>query len=390
MLPLSVEDSVEWGIGGVIFSVDHEPTLKKTDFRKGIVFASIGTFLLSIIVVIIVILSNYWAVVSLAIDDTDGPEFGYRLDVDPSEYEDLGANHYPYTSGSEYPSFSSTVAIEGQCISDAEYVCGGSGVVISSRWILTVAHVVQELNLDETYVAIGSDYENAEAWYTAEAFYIHPSWGGGEEDLPLGFDIALIELSDTISEVYPSYWANHDGIDGSLLGATIFVSGFGVYSDYEDSYCGSACLDDGGEYYTQRRAWANTLDRLVELPIDGDRDGTEDFSGGHVVYDFDSPDGSNNSLARGNLGFNFFQDYSYAGKGDSYSIPHPLEGGAVPGDSGGPVFAKIDGKWTVIGLTSHGSVTSDYGDVGFNTRVSVHSEWICSIPTPSRPISGCT
>ena len=384
-----MEDSVEWGIGGLVFSVDHEPNLKKKNFRKGIVFASIGTFFMSIIVVLVIIVSNYWSVVSLALDDSDGPEFGYRLDVDPSEYEDLGANHYPYSSGSEYPSFSSTVAIEGQCISDAEYVCGGSGVVISSRWILTVAHVVQELNLDETYVAIGSDYENAEAWYTAEAFYIHPSWGGGEEDLPLGFDIALIELSDTISEVYPSFWANQDGIDESLLGATIFVSGFGVYSDYEDSYCGSACLDDGGEYYTQRRAWANTLDRLVELPIDGGRDGTEDFSGGHVVYDFDSPNGNKNSLVSGNLGFNSFQDYSYAGKGDSSPHPHPLEGSAVPGDSGGPVFAKIDGKWTVIGLTSHGSITSGYGDVGFSTRVSVHSEWICSVSTPSRPISGC-
>ena len=384
-----MEDSVEWGIGGLVFSVDHEPNLKKINFRKGIVFASIGTFFMSIIVVLVIIVSNYWSVVSLALDDSDGPEFGYRLDVDPSEYEDLGANHYPYSSGSEYPSFSSTVAIEGQCISDAEYVCGGSGVVISSRWILTVAHVVQELNLDETYVAIGSDYENAEAWYTAEAFYIHPSWGGGVEDLPLGFDIALIELSDTISEVYPSFWANQDGIDESLLGATIFVSGFGVYSDYEDSYCGSACLDDGGEYYTQRRAWANTLDRLVELPIDGGRDGTEDFSGGHVVYDFDSPNGNKNSLVSGNLRFNSFQDYSYAGKGDSSSHPHPLEGSAVPGDSGGPVFAKIDGKWTVIGLTSHGSITSGYGDVGFSTRVSVHSEWICSVSTPSRPISGC-
>ena len=389
MLPLSVEDSVEWGIGGVIFSVDHEPTLKKTDFRKGIVFASIGTFLLSIIVVITVILSNYWAVVSLAIDDTDGPEFGYRLDVDPSEYEDLGANHYPYTSGSEYPSFSSTVAIEGQCISDAEYVCGGSGVVISSRWILTVAHVVQELNLDETYVAIGSDYENAEAWYTAEAFYIHPSWGGGEEDLPLGFDIALIELSDTISEVYPSYWANHDGIDDSLLDATIFISGFGLYSDYEESYCDSACLDDGGEYYTQRRAWANTLDRVIEIGTQSGENDVTSLRGGHIVYDFDSPDGRNNSLASGNWGINFFQDYSYAGEGDSSPNPHALEGTGVPGDSGGPIFAKIGGKWTVIGLTSHGSEISDYADVSFNTRVSVHAEWICSISSTYKPISGC-
>jgi len=301
----------------------------------------------------------------------------------------LGANHYPYSSGSEYPSFSSTVAIEGQCISDAEYACGGSGVVISSRWILTVAHVVQELNLDETYVAIGSDYENAEAWYTAEAFYIHPSWGGGEEDLPLGFDIALIELSDTISEVYPSSWANQDGIDESLLGATIFISGFGVYSDYEDSYCESACLDDGGEYYTQRRAWANTLDRIIQTNSEQGGNDVIFQNGGHIVYDFDSPDGKNNSLSRGNIGYNFFQDYSYAGNGDSNSNPHALEGTGVPGDSGGPIYAKIGSKWTVIAVTSHGSERSNYGDVSFNTRVSVHADWICSVSSSHGYISGC-
>ena len=384
-----MEDSVEWGIGGVVFSVDHEPTLKKTDFRKEIVFASIGTFLFSIIVVITVIFSNYWTVVSLALDDTDGPEFGYRLDVEPELYEDLGANRYPYNSGAEYPSFSSTVSIWGSCISDSSPDCGwaGSGVIISSRWILTAAHVVEDMNPNDSLIVVGSDWEYGDV-YEVESFYIHPSWNGVDE-LDLGFDIALVELSEHISGIYPSSWANQDDIDDSLLGATIFISGFGDYSDYEDSFCDSACLTDGDEFYSQRRAWANTLDRVIEIGTQSGENDVASLRGGHIVYDFDSPDGRSNSLASGNLGFNFFQDYSYAGKGDSSPHPHPLEGAAVPGDSGGPVFAKIDGKWTVIGLTSHGSIASGYGDVEFNTRVSVHSEWICLISTPSRPISGC-
>jgi len=301
----------------------------------------------------------------------------------------LGANRYPYNSGAEYPSFSSTVYIWGSCISDSSPDCGwaGSGVIISSRWILTAAHVVEDMDPNDSFIVIGPDWEYGDV-YEVESFYIHPSWNGVNE-LDLGFDIALVALSDYISGVYPSSWANQEDIDESLVDATIFISGFGDYSDYEDSFCDSACLTDGDEFYSQRRAWANTLDRVIEIGTQSGENDVASLRGGHIVYDFDSPDGRSNSLASGNLGFNFFQDYSYAGKGDSSPHPHPLEGAAVPGDSGGPVFAKIDGKWTVIGLTSHGSIASGYGDVGFNTRVSVHSEWICLISTPSRPISGC-
>ena len=339
-----------------------------------------------ILVVLTLMISTGINIVTDFVESGEGPEYGYRLDVGPEQYEDLGANRWPYTSGSSYPSFSSTVYIEGLCISDQEYACGGSGVIISSRWVLTAAHVVQELILDETYVAVGSDYENAEKWISVESFHIHPSWTGNDEELHLGFDIALIKLSSS-SGVYPSSWANYEGKDDSLLGVTIFSSGFADYGDFEGSYCDNACLNDGDGYYSQRRAWGNTLDRIVETPPIADGE----LNGGHIVYDFDSPNGTKNSLARGNLGFNIFtkQDYYYAGNGDSSSSPHSLEGTSVYGDSGGPVFAKIGSIWTVIGITSHGSESSDYGDVSFNTRVSVHAEWICSVSSEHGFISGC-
>ncbi len=360
------------------------------DVRRGWSLEQKVTISGIVLVVVTLMISLGVNIVTDFVESGKGPEFGYRLDVDPSLYEDLGANRYPYNSGAQYPSFSSTIAIEGACISDPYYACGGSGVIISSRWVLTAAHVVEMLVLDETYVAVGSDYENAEAWFVAEAFYIHPSWGG-EEELDLGFDIALIRLSDSISGVYPSSWANHEGVDSRLLDATIFISGFGLYSDYEESFCDSACLDDGGEYYSQRRAWTNTLDRILESPAKDDGNDLMELRGGHLVYDFDSPNEDKNALTSGNLGFNIFteQEYSYAGEGDSSPNPLPLEGTSVPGDSGGPIFAKIGSKWTVIGITSHGSVVSDYGDVSFNTRVSVHAEWICSISNAHGYISGC-
>ena len=318
------------------------PISETTDYRGKRTIEQKVTIAGIVLVVLTLMISTGVNIVTDFVEAGAGPEYGYRLDVDPELYEDLGANRWPFASGASYPSFSSTVFIEGVCVSDPDYYCGGSGVIISSKWVLTAAHVVQELILDETYVVVGSDWQNAENLIEVENFYIHPSWEGTDEELPNGFDIALIELADS-SGVYPSSWANYEGKDDSLLGATIFVSGFGNYDNYDGSYCDSACLNDGDEYYSQRRAWGNTLDRIVEMPPIASGGAGGEMKGGHIVYDFDSPNGTKNSLVRGNLGFNIFtnQDYYYAGNGDSSSVPHSLEGTGVYGDSGGPVFAKI-------------------------------------------------
>ena len=111
--------------------------------------------------------------------------------------------------------------------------------------------------------------------------------------------------------------------------------------------------------------------------------------GGFVVYDFDSPEGEHNSLASGKSSTRQQGDYSYLGDGSSSAIPLNLEGTSVQGDSGGPTFALIGGEWTVIGLTAHGSPTSNYGDVSVNTRVSSHALWICAQEIPIAPILGC-
>lgn len=310
----------------------------------------------------------------------DGPEYGYRTDQDSSLFEDLGANR-GYSQGSSFPSFLPTAYIGATCISDTEYFCGGSGVVISSKWVLTAAHVADQLDQSDAYVLLGSDLDNPLEVRYVKSIYIHQYWEGEESlDLDFGYDIALLELTEWLDSDYIANWANEQGSDRNSIGENIFISGFGDY-DSEFAQCGLFCLEDGEGFYSQKRAWSNVLDRVTTNGNQG---------AGFVVYDFDSPDRMNNTLREGNSGFSFDQgDYSYAGEGSSSASPTFFEGTSVFGDSGGPVFAKIKGDWKVIGITSHGSEYSDYGDVAFNTRVSTHSDWICSFSKPVLPISGC-
>ena len=388
-------NDLEWGIQGVVFQTDKEFIVRR-NYKKGLLFSAICSLFMAIIIVFMLFFSSLLSVIPEIIDDfnmskeitdfSDNEEFGYRLDTDPLDYTDLAANKYPYSNLNIYPDFSSVVFIEGELNSERGWFSGGSGVIIDAYWILTAAHVVEDLIISETYVFAGNDFENYDEIYSIENFYLHPGWDKStnrDEIYPEehGIDIALIRLSDPINGINPASWANYENIDDEIIGDLIYVSGFGDY-DSEFANCGESCLDDGNNYFSQKRAWSNNVDRMNDgLSPSKNYQNKEEFKGGLIAYDFDSPSRNHNSFSEGaDEWSDKFGDFSFVGSGTSSSNPQPLEGVSVPGDSGGPSFAKINNEWLVIGLTSFGlGDTGDYGSVSFDTRVSVHSDWICSI-----------
>ena len=357
---------------------------KSNTTNKGISFGKILAVLLSLGVLFLILLSISIGIVISYVSDLfempegqsgDGDEYGYRLDIDSDLYFDLGANKNGFQANDEIPSFDSTVYIEGTCIDDPEYYCTGSGVIVSSRWVFTAAHVAIDLDVSDTYVVIGSDYENYEdAVYVSEIF-LHPSY----KDEGYHYDFAMLKLGRSVNQQYIAGWIG-DREDLDLISTKAYISGFGEL-DEEFADCGKACLEDQSGFFSQRRAWTNIIDRVT---------GDETTGNSYIVYDFDSLDGNNNSLRKGSSGFSYDQgDFSYAGKGSSSQEPTNLEGTSVFGDSGGPMYANLEGGWLVVAVTAHGGEYSDYGDVAFNSRVSVYYDWICSHSDSGARITNC-
>jgi hypothetical protein len=214
-----------------------------------------------------------------------------------------------------------------------------SGTLISPYWVLTAAHVTQDIST-ATFNVGGNTAFNGTTYGLADHFS-NPNWPGA---LTVnGNDIGLIRLSTPVTNITPAsrYYS------GNEIGQIAVSVGFGL--------TGTGLTGQQANTLGTKRAIENNID------VFGSNFG---YQNGIFASDFDDPTGN----TTGPLGS---------------SIPRPLEGCIAAGDSGGGAFISVNGRAYVAGVHSFfarnpgmGDPNGSYGDYYASTRVTQYNTWI--------------
>lgn len=259
-----------------------------------------------------------------------------------SAYEADGFRQH--TELARRPQFRSLFALSED---EGETYGAGSGAWIGNDadhgYVLTSAHNFDE-DYDETsYVYISTGGTR----YRAEDTFTHPLWSGSTQDRS-GYDATLIRLDQRVTDAGPQpllYAGTRE------LGRRLTFMGYG-----------SRGIGTGGQNTdydvtdNSPAAAEGLIERLVEAVPDVPR-GTD--NGNYFGITLPKEDGS---VAN-----------RFGGQRRPVSR---LAGLLGSGDSGGPAWLEIDGRWVIAGINSSGDDRAAYGDVAWFTRVSGLREWI--------------
>jgi hypothetical protein len=250
----------------------------------------------------------------------------------------------------------------------------GTGVLISSEWVLTAAH--NWLSGEIT----GLDFNIGGTTYSATSgqWRQHPGWSLRPNVAhDQGWDIALFRLSTPVTGITPAklYSGSNE------LGALVTMVGAGS--------AGTTSTGPRPNPAPVLYASTNVIDRVIST--------SGVTPGGLLAMDFDSGSALHNSLT-GSAIFDTMGNAVSLTSGlevvaqSSSPLLSTLEGTSAAGDSGGPAFADFGDGPEVVGLVSWGVNPTDPsnlygsgpGDITYLTRVSEFNDWIyATIPEPS-------
>ncbi len=303
---------------------------------------------------------------------TSPQTFGIRNDKKLSEYEAIATNVSPFNTD-EFPDFKPVVFIQ---VTERKDIFMGSGTLVHPKWILTAAHnfILPEESkilpaLSKIRILVGNDPNKPIKTLNVAEIILHPHWINSDGGFEKGTDLALVRLTEAITDIKPSV-INYDLI-GEKDKSFTWSCGFGDYSQQTGQN-----KDD----FSKKHAMVNVLDRIksdLKTTVNG-----KSYNGGLLAFDFDAPDGKYNTL-----GDNIVNDQERElGKGNSAPEALEMEGGTVSGDSGGPIFIKINGLWTVCGVL-HGGIDnvaaglkdSSFGDISVYCRTASAKDWLQAV-----------